>query len=231
VIASLKVLSLLLSYPSEELKAGVGELREALAGEGVLSPASRAALEPLLQEIESEDILDLQGVYVDLFDRTRSLSLHLFEHVHGESRERGQAMIDLRGTYADQGLLMVSDELPDYLPAFLEFASMLPVKEARQALAEPVHVLEALHERLRERETPYAAILRAAIEFSGARANSELLSELRAKPDPRADDFEAVDQDWEEAPVKFGPEQPAATGFMTKLRAWARPANGVDSKR
>jgi len=231
VIASLKVLSLLLSYPSEELKAGVGDLRAALAREAVLSPSARAALEPLLQEIEREDILDLQGAYVDLFDRTRSLSLHLFEHVHGESRERGQAMIDLRGTYADQGLLMVSDELPDYLPAFFEFAALLPLKEARQALAEPVHVMQALHDRLRERESIYASVLRAAIEFSGARASAELLDELRAAPDPRADDFEAVDKDWEEAPVKFGPEQPTPTGFMTKLRAWARPASGVDSKR
>ena len=165
MIASLKVLSLLLSYPSDELKAGVTELREALARDGVLSPAARTSLEPLLQEIESEDILDLQGAYVDLFDRTRSLSLHMFEHVHGESRERGQAMIDLRGTYADQGLLMVSDELPDYVPAFLEFASLLTIKEARQALAEPAHVLEALHERLRERGSSYAAVLRAAIEI------------------------------------------------------------------
>ena len=109
----------------------------------------RRFVQPLLQEFESEDILDLQGTYVDLFDRTRSLSLHMFEHIHGESRERGQAMIDLRGTYAEQGLLMVSDELPEYVPACLEFASLLSLKEARQALAEPVHVLEALHERLR----------------------------------------------------------------------------------
>ena len=231
MIASLKVLSLLLSYPSEELKAGAGELREALAREELLSPASRAALEPLLQELESEDILDLQGSYVDLFDRTRSLSLHLFEHIHGESRERGQAMIDLRGTYVEQGLLMVSDELPDYLPAFFEFASLLPLKEARQALAEPVHVLEALHERLRERESSYASVLRAAIEFSGVRASVEALQELRAKPDSRADDFEAVDKDWEDAPVRFGPEQPTPTDFMTKLRAWARPAAGIDPKR
>lgn len=231
MIASLKALSLLLSYPSEELKAGVGELREAMAREGVLSPAARAALEPLLLEIETEDILDLQGAYVDLFDRTRSLSLHMFEHVHGESRERGQAMIDLRDTYANQGLLMVSDELPDYLPAFFEFAALLPPKEARQAMSEPVHVMEALYERLGDRKSPYAAILRAAIEFSGARANSEVLAELRAMPDSRADDFEAVDKDWEEAPVKFGPEQPAPTDLMTKLRAWARPAQGVDPKR
>lgn len=231
MIASLKILSLLLSYPTEELKAEVGELREALTKEAALSPPARALLEPLLQEIEREDILDLQGAYVDLFDRTRSLSLHLFEHVHGESRERGQAMIDLRGTYAEQGLLMVSDELPDYLPAFLEFASLLAPKDARQALAEPVHVMQALHDRLRERGSTYASVLRAAIEFSGARANADALDELRAKPDPRADDFEAVDKDWEEAPVKFGPEQPAPTDLMTKLRAWARPASGVDPKR
>src|SRR5690606_7674033 len=82
-------------------------------------------------------------------------SLHIFEHVHGESRERGQAMIDLRESYTEQGLLMTSDELPDYLPACLEFVSLLPVEEARHALADPVHVLQPLHDRLRERVSPY----------------------------------------------------------------------------
>lgn len=231
MIASLKILSLLLCYPDDELKAGAGGLREALARERAFSPAATADIDRFLQEVERQDLLDLQAAYVDLFDRTRSLSLHIFEHVHGESRERGQAMIDLRETYTEQGLLMTSDELPDYLPAFLEFVSLLPVEEARQALAEPVHVLQALHDRLRERGSPYAGILRAAIEFSDAKANPDALGALRAKPDPHADDFEAVDKDWEEAPVRFGPAEPSATGFMTKIRAWTRQAGGVDGKR
>ncbi|HEY9218002.1 MAG TPA: nitrate reductase molybdenum cofactor assembly chaperone [Phenylobacterium sp.] len=218
------MLSLLLSYPDAELKAGVGELRAALDAERLLSPRARRALDPLFSAFAREDLLELQGLYVDLFDRTRSLSLHLFEHVHGESRERGQAMIDLRANYADQGLLMVAEELPDYLPAFLEFTANLPLKEARRTLAEPVHVLQALQERLVDRDTPYAAVLGALVELSGAKPQAEALQELRAKPDPKADDFEAVDQAWEEAPVRFGPEAPEPTGFMAKMRAWKRPA-------
>lgn len=227
MIATLKVLSLLLSYPSQELKDEAGALRAALEGERLLKPQTLRALEALFDELARNDLLELQGRYVDLFDRTRSLSLHLFEHVHGESRERGQAMIDLRAAYGEQGLLMVSDELPDFLPAFLEFAAVLPLKEARRTLAEPVHVLQALHERLQARGTPYAAVLAALVELSGARPHPDALQELRAKPDPGADDFEAVDKAWEEEAVRFGPEPAEPTGLMAKLRAWRRPADGV----
>lgn len=227
MIATLKVLSLLLSYPSAELKGEAAALRAAVAGEGLLKPAARKRLDPLFDILESESLLELQARYVDLFDRSRALSLHLFEHVHGESRERGQAMIDLRSAYSGEGLLMVSDELPDYLPAFLEYAAMLPPKDMRRSLGEPVHVLQALHERLLERETPYAAVLGALVELSGAKPHPDALQELRARPDPRADDFEAVDKAWEEAPVRFGPDTPEPTGFMAKMRAWRRPAEGV----
>ena len=226
---TLKALSLLLSYPSEELKADAGELRAAFAEEQLLKPRTRAALEPLLRSLEIDELFDLQGRYVDLFDRTRSLSLHLFEHVHGESRERGQAMIDLRAAYLDQGLLMTAEELPDYLPAFLEFASVLPLRDASQMLAQPAHVLVALHERLAKRGTPYAAVMRAVVEIAGARIDEQALEDLRSRPDPAADDFEAVDAAWAEAPVRFGPEQPEPTGFVAKLRAWRRPAGGADT--
>lgn len=227
MIVTLKVLSLLLSYPSQELKEEAAALHAALAGERLLKPQTLAALTPLFAELEHDELLELQGRYVDLFDRTRSLSLHLFEHVHGESRERGQAMIDLRAAYDEQGLLMVSDELPDFLPAFLEFAAVLPVREARRTLSEPVHVLQALQERLLERETPYAAVLGALVEMSGARPHPDALQEQRGKPDYRADDFEAVDKAWEEEAVRFGPEPAEPTGFMAKMRAWRRPADGV----
>jgi nitrate reductase delta subunit len=228
MIRTLKALSVLLGYPDDELKAGVAELRRAIASEALLSPRARAALEPLFRELERDELIDLQGRYVDLFDRTRSLALHLFEHVHGESRERGQAMIDLRETYLAQGWEMTPRELPDYLPAFLEFAAMLPLREARAALSDPVHVLQALHERLAERSSPYAAVLAATVEIAGARPAAETLKELRARPDPHADDFEAVDADWEEAPVRFGPAPAEPTGFIAKMRAWRRPAGKSD---
>lgn len=227
MILTLKALSLLLSYPSQELKESSPALRAAIAQERVLSPRAKTALDRLLTEVEADELLELQGRYVDLFDRTRSLALHLFEHVHGESRERGQAMIDLHSAYSEQGLFMVSDELPDYLPTFLEYAALLPLKEARRALSEPAHVLQALFERLKERDTPYAAIFGALLEISGARPQDEAMQALRAKPDPRADDFEAVDEAWEDAPVRFGPEAPQPTGFMAKMRAWRRPAGAA----
>jgi nitrate reductase delta subunit len=226
MIRTLKVLSLLLAYPSQELKENVEALRQALETEKLLSLRSREGLAPLLRELEVDDLLDLQGRYVDLFDRSRSLALHLYEHVHGESRERGQAMIDLHAAYGDPGLVMVSDELPDYLPAFLEYAALLPLRQARETLAQPGHVLQALGERLAERESAYAAVFAAALELSGARPQAEAIQALRARPDPSADDFEAVDAAWEDAPVRFGPEAPEPTGFMAKMRAWRRPAGG-----
>lgn len=229
MIRTLKALSLLLSYPDAELKAGAAELRGAIAEEGLLKPNTREALEQLLRSLEADELYDLQGRYVDLFDRTRSLSLHLFEHVHGESRERGQAMIDLRAAYLEQGLFMTADELPDYLPAFLEFAAMLPRRESGRMLSEPAHVLAALHERLAKRRTPYAAVMRAVVELAGGRVDEDALEEMRRRPDPAADDFEAVDAAWEEAPVRFGPEQPAPTGFMAKMRAWRRPPAPTDT--
>lgn len=220
----LKVLSLLLTYPTEQLKAEAGELRAALAQDPSVKPSARNVLTPLFDSLERDELLDLQCRYVDLFDRTRSLSLHLFEHVHGESRERGQAMIDLRETYLERGFHMTPEELPDYLPAFLEFASLLPEHEARQLLRQPAHVIQALHERLVKRGAIYASVFEALLELARTRPSAEALEILRRQPDASADDFEAVDAAWEEAPVRFGPESPAPTGFVAKMRAWKRPA-------
>ena len=117
---TLRSLAALLGYPSEELKAHAGEIRDVLAAERVLPRPARRRLEPLLTSLETEDLLDLQAAYSELFDRSRALSLHLFEHVHGESRERGQAMIDLGQQYIDHGYLLANQELPDFVPVFVE---------------------------------------------------------------------------------------------------------------
>ena len=107
------------------------------------------------------DLYALQERYVDQFDRTRSLSLHLFEHVHGESRDRGQAMIDLKSLYEQNGLYLSAAELPDFVPAFLEFLSTRPLAQARALLSQTAHILTALAERLQKRHSPYAAIFQA----------------------------------------------------------------------
>jgi nitrate reductase delta subunit len=155
---TLKVLSALLSYPTGELQAAVPEMRAALDAEARLPQKSRDRLDRILEEIATGDLYNLQERYVLLFDRTRSLSLHLFEHVHGESRDRGQAMVDLKALYERHGLLMSSSELPDHLPLFLEFLSEIPEAEARDLLEETSHVLEAIRLRLKKRESPYSSV-------------------------------------------------------------------------
>ncbi len=122
-----KALSALLSYPTEELKAAAPEIRDAIERERLLPAAVRRRLDAFIAEFAAGDIYDLQERYVLLFDRTRSLSLHLFEHVHGESRDRGQAMIDLKTQYETHGLDISAAELPDFLPLFLEYLSILPL--------------------------------------------------------------------------------------------------------
>ena len=123
---TLRILSALLRYPDAAVQEMAPEFAALLAEDGLLSPQQRAALQLLLDDLAGGDLLDCQERYVGLFDRGRAVSLHLFEHVHGESRDRGQAMVDLRSRYEAQGLEISANELPDYLPLFLEYLSVLP---------------------------------------------------------------------------------------------------------
>ncbi len=197
---TLRALSALLSYPSQDLQDHVSDIRSALAAERALPKAALERLETLLAWIQTQDLLDVQCAYSDLFDRSPALSLHLFEHVHGESRERGQAMISLGELYIDYGFMMVGGELPDFLPMFLEFSSCLPAGEAKQHLSEPAHVFAALEERLSERGSPYAGVFYALIAATGARPDEEALTNLRQ----RLDKDKSLDEEWEEKPVDFG---------------------------
>src|SRR6478735_7484708 len=157
-----KVLSALLTYPTAELQAAVPEMRVALDREGCLPQRNRDRVDRILEELATGDLYDLQERYVLLFDRTRSLSLHLFEHVHGESRDRGQAMVDLKALYEGHGLFMSSTELPDHLPLFLEFLTTIPEVEACGLLGETSHVLEAIRQRLKKRKSAYSSIFSCA---------------------------------------------------------------------
>lgn len=222
---TLRAMSLLLGYPSADLQEHAGEIREALLREGVLPAEALDRLEPLLRSFETEDLLDLQAAYSELFDRSRSLSLHMFEHIHGDSRERGQAMIDLGQQYIARGFIMTKAELPDFIPIFLEFLSCVESGEAREWLSEPAHVLTVLEERLLERESPYAAIFHALVALPAARPAPEAVAELRTRLSGEAE--KSIDEDWEEAPVNFGaPVHDAGgpTGVIAKIRAARRAA-------
>jgi nitrate reductase delta subunit len=221
-----KVMSALLSYPTKELQQASGDMCGVLRNEALLPTVTQDALEQFVAELAAADLYDLQERYVDLFDRSRSLSLYLFEHVHGESRDRGQAMIDLKSLYEKHGLLCPSNELPDFLPLFLEFLSILPIEEARKLLGQIDHIRSALSERLEKRQAPYAVLFKAlgvlAVPPEDIQALAGLLDE-----DPN--DLAALDAQWEEEPVTFGPESAPSCKdqLIAKIRAGRRPAPGL----
>jgi nitrate reductase delta subunit len=200
-----RVLSALLTYPSAELIAAASGFSAILDTEGLVPKSQRRALDRLIGEIATGELYDLQERYGLLFDRTRSLALHLFEHVHGESRDRGQAMVDLRALYEKAGLVVVANELPDYVPLFLEFLSTQPLLEARDLLAQPAHILSAIAERLGRRSSSYRAVFDALVAISASAPPRAQVAALLEEPDPEPTDLEALDAAWEEEEVKFGP--------------------------
>jgi nitrate reductase delta subunit len=155
---NLKIISALLDYPDAELLEGRRELINELRSDPFLDGSQKEALIEFTDQLYTSDLLDLQEEYVGLFDRGRSISLLLFEHVHGESRDRGQAMVDLMAVYEKQGFEIGQRELPDYIPLFLEFLSLRPEQEVRQWLTEVSHILALLEARLHKRESAYAKL-------------------------------------------------------------------------
>jgi len=168
---SLRALAALLRYPDAQLRAHLPELIAAIDAEAVLPAARRAELRALAAEI-GRLAMEAEARYVETFDRGRSTSLHLFEHVHGDSRDRGPAMLDLVQTYAQAGLYLAPEELPDHLCVVLEFASTQPPKLARAFLAEMAHILQAIFSALRARGNPYASAIAAVLELAGEKAQA-----------------------------------------------------------
>ena len=216
---SYRALSLLLAYPSDQLQASAPEILAALAEEGLLSPPLLRALAKLTEELARDDLYALQERYTDLFDRTRSLSLNLYEHVHGESRDRGEAMVALLELYRSHGLDLAASELPDFLPVFLEFLSTLPEDEAASLLGEAGHVLEAMAERLKSRRSPYRAVFGALAHLASGQADPAALAALLNEPDPDPDDLEALDKAWAETAVTFGPGEDGCPKAEALVRA------------
>ena len=191
IAIGLRVLAALLGYPETQLRSHLPEMRSLLRGDVALTASRRAELDALMDALQHADPLDAESAYVELFDRGRSTSLHLFEHVHGDSRDRGPALIDLGQTFEAAGLVLAEGELPDYLPAVLEFVSTQPPREARAFLGEMAHIFNAIFGALLKRESAYASVLGALLELAGEKAQPV---------EPVAD--EPLDDSWAE-PVVF----------------------------
>jgi nitrate reductase delta subunit len=189
---TLRALAWLLRYPDGELRAAAPHLAAALVAEGALHADRIVEIEVLTRQFVQAAPLRIEAEYVELFDRGRRTALHLFEHVHGDSRDRGPAMINLAQTYERAGLLLVPGELPDYLPAVLEFASTQPPVQAREFLREIAHIVRAIFSALLERGSPYASVLAAVLDLAGEQAQKVPLA---AEP--------GIDETWAE-PEAFG---------------------------
>jgi nitrate reductase delta subunit len=196
-----KALAALLAYPEDDLIAALGEVEDVIEAEALLPKAEVAGLLRLTNALRNGELMALQATYVDLFDRVRSLSLHLFEHVHGESRDRGQAMVDLNQLYAKAGLVLAEHELPDFLPAFLEYLSLLPYREAVTQLEDTAHILDGIAARLAKRGSHYAAVFNALLTLAGQRGATHTV--IEDAEISREDDPAEIDKQWAEQPA-FG---------------------------
>lgn len=210
---SLRVLAALLRYPDATFRTAIPELQQALRDEAELPKTRLEELIALLTRLQRGDVFTVESDYVELFDRGRGTALHLFEHVHGDSRERGPAMIDLQQTYEKAGLFLAPGELPDHLAVVLEFASTQPPKEAKAFLGEIAHIVRAIFSALLRRQSPYACVLAAVLELAGERAES-----VEVPPEPE------LDEAWAE-PEAFGgcstagqsrPDQPQPIHIVRK---------------
>jgi nitrate reductase delta subunit len=221
---SLRVLARLLAYPNQALRADLADMQLALEADRALTPARKDELFALIRHLAEGTPLEVEGEFVELFDRGHATSLHLFEHVHGDSRDRGPAMVDLTQTYEKAGLFLAPEELPDYLPVVLEFVSTQPPKEARAFLGEMAHIFNAIFNALQQRNSAYASVLGALLELAGEKAHA-----VKVVAD------EPLDTAWEE-PVVFdgcsvkGQGKPDATQpihFVKKATAPAASAGAL----
>jgi nitrate reductase delta subunit len=200
---SFKAIGALLDYPTPELQAAADEIEQALGEERALSPAELDEVRAFIDRLRRSDIMDLQEYWIGLFDRSKRLALHLYEHSYGESRDRGQAMVNLALTYRLNGFELNAAEMPDYLPLFLEFLSVIPEVHARRYLTDAIEIIEALRVRLEERDSTYAGLLGALVTLASREADAAEVEAILAEEPQDPADLEALDREWAEEPVDF----------------------------
>jgi len=216
-----KVLGLLMSYPKPEWVSHLDECKLVLAEEEFLPKKHLRAVTAFIEMLETADLYSVQEEFVATFDRGRSHSLHLFEHIYGESRDRGQAMVNLIDAYEEKGLFIDQAELPDYIPLFLEFLSLCPLDEAITLLGEPIDIMATIAARLQERDSSWAALFAAAVALSKVKPNKDRIEEALAQGQ-EDNSLEALDQEWEEAAAFAGqPDQ-------SDCRACVAPKDGLN---
>jgi len=222
-VKTFKILGLLMSYPKTEWVSQLDDCKTLLQQENFLPKKHLQAVLAFIEGLEASDLYSVQEEYVSTFDRGRSHCLHLFEHIHGESRDRGQAMVNLSDAYEEKGLFIDQAELPDYIPLFLEFLSLCPIEEAISLLGEPVDIMATIATRLQKRDSSYAVLFNALVALSRVKPSQDKIQEVLAQI-PEDTSLEALDKEWEEAAAFAGhPDQ-------SDCRACEAPSDGLQMK-
>jgi nitrate reductase delta subunit len=222
-VKTFKVLGLLMSYPKPEWVSHLDNCRLLLEQEKFLPKKHLKDVVAFIEELKTADLYSVQEEYVSTFDRGRSHCLHLFEHIHGESRDRGQAMVDLSDAYEEKGLFIDHAELPDYIPLFLEYLSLCPVDEAVSLLGEPIDIMATIATRLQKRDSSYAVLFSALVALSRVKPSQDNIQEVLAQP-LEDSSLEAMDKEWEESAAFAGhPGQ-------SDCRACEAPSDGLQIK-
>ena len=224
----LKVISVLMDYPSHELFTDdtLSECKAIVMNSRLISPQVRQEIADFIDDLVATGEMESQARYDSLFERGRSLSLWLFEHVHGESRDRGQAMVDLMAQYEAAGFEIGVKELPDYLPMYLEYLAYQATvtddeMQIRQDIADVSHIVAVLAARLIDKNSQYVGLFKALLQVAGEPLtviDDELVKINKANA-PADDTIEAIDHEWEEEMVDFlGAEQENCPTSQTKQR-------------
>lgn len=199
-----KLLGLLLTYPEGTVYSASNELLQTLRVESVLPEKTITKIEKFLATQKAQDLMTTQEDYVETFDRGRAHCLHLFEHIHGESRDRGQAMVDLIDTYKTKELHIDSGELPDYLPLFMEYLSRCEFAEASGLLGEAIDVIAMIGAKLKKRHSPYGEVFAAIEVLSAVKVNKARVVEALEKSPKDPETLEELDEEWREAEAFTG---------------------------
>ena len=214
----LRALGALLSYPREGIRQALPEIAEAIRASKLIPAHQREGLLTLIDELRADDLLKVEERYVELFDRGRAASLHLFEHLHGEGRDRGQAMVDLTRLYERAGYELSLRELPDYLPVVLEYLSCCDLRETRELLGDCAHILRRIGQSLIARGSSYATVLQALLVIAGE-------DPIDVATVPRVTErTENLVRDWVEQPA-FGAEPLVSTLNPGDTSATSPPRN------
>lgn len=199
MIKTYKILSLLLSYPNDQLQQFLLEVEKELQEERLLEEERISEIGKFCKRFNQLDLINWQEEYVQLFDYSRSVSLHIFEHIKGDSRDRGQAMVNLMEFYKEKEMHLSAKELPDYIPVFLEFLSTLSPSSSAELLGETVNIMDKINEALCESKNPYSSIFKAIISLSAKQPNKAITREMIKNEKPLD-----LDAEYEEEPVTFG---------------------------